>query len=988
MKNTRRNCETAAEWIYNCPAMPVAEELVNAAIADALQKRRREWRIISETTGVLKAAGKRPDIVVRVKQRPTVLIENEFHPARNVEAEASGRLGQEFADGKLARIAVALHSPASLRNSSQSELGEGVENAEFKYALLSGAKNTVRFPESGWLTGGLSDLAGLAYRASIPAEAVQAAAISLEKGVQKAADILEENDNDHPDFGGKIGKILEQKYGEQTRRMAMAILVNALAFHDNIAGHGDILPLESLRKRDESQKIRQSALCQEWRKILDVDYWPIFWVAYEILSVFTSRLAQRILDELIRTAEVLFSEDALASHDLFGGVFQRLIADRKFLATFYTRPPSAALLANLAIPEKAPFENGDWNKDAKNYVIADFACGTGALLTAAYQRVSELHEREGGDASEIHSAMMEKSLVGCDVMPAAAHLTASILSCAHPKRKFDDTRVYTMPYGKTEKGEHRIGSLELLNQKPFLPVFSTSAERARGKGKGETEMQEIPWRSANIVIMNPPFTRPTNHEGAHKDIPNPAFAAFGTDAKQQERLGIRSKELRRHTCGSGNAGIASDFVALADKMICANGMMALVLPLSALAGQSWQKVRNLWAKEYEDILVVTLSASGSEEYAFSSDTGMGEMLFVGRQINGRDSNARPRGYRANFVVLDKRPETEMEAVEIARIIRRAEKGKVRRLEDGPVGGTRLKAGGREIGGMLNAPIPYKEGPWTIARMRSFSLAQTTHAVVRGRLWFPRESKDSANAIPVASLGGFARRGFGARDIKGMDGKKPRGPFDIAPIRSAAADYPCLWAHDAQRETQMLLKPEAEGIVRDGMEGRALQIWATAGRAHYNADFRFNSQSLAVAMTEKPAIGGQAWPNVILQNREHEDAFALWGNSTLGLLCYWWWSSKQQEGRGRISPLRLLGMPTLNLAALKPAQLAAAREGFGAMKNRPLLPFHRIAEDETRAELDRVILCEVLGLPKSVLAGVDLIRKKLCEEPSVIGTREN
>ena len=45
------------------------------------------------------------------------------------------------------------------------------------------------------------------------------------------------------------------------------------------------------------------------------------------------------------------------SHDLSGTVFQRLIADRKFLATFYTRPESAALLAHLAIPD-----DGGWGR--------------------------------------------------------------------------------------------------------------------------------------------------------------------------------------------------------------------------------------------------------------------------------------------------------------------------------------------------------------------------------------------------------------------------------------------------------------------------------------------------------------------------------------------------------------------------------------------------------------------------------------------------
>ena len=66
-------------------------------------------------------------------------------------------------------------------------------------------------------------------------------------------------------------------------------------------------------------------------------------------------------------------------------MFQRLIADRKFLATFYTLPSSAALLAELA----AARLDIDWS-DCEAVIalrIGDFACGTGALLNAAYEAV-------------------------------------------------------------------------------------------------------------------------------------------------------------------------------------------------------------------------------------------------------------------------------------------------------------------------------------------------------------------------------------------------------------------------------------------------------------------------------------------------------------------------------------------------------------------------------------------------------------------------
>ena len=60
--------------------------------------------------------------------------------------------------------------------------------------------------------------------------------------------------------------------------------------------------------------------------------------------------------------------------------------------------------------------------------IADFACGTGALLSAVYEQIAAKHERAGGDPAALHRAMMEDVLYGCDVMPSAIHITGSTLS--------------------------------------------------------------------------------------------------------------------------------------------------------------------------------------------------------------------------------------------------------------------------------------------------------------------------------------------------------------------------------------------------------------------------------------------------------------------------------------------------------------------------------------------------------------------------------
>ena len=147
------------------------------------------------------------------------------------------------------------------------------------------------------------------------------------------------------------------------------------------------------------------------------------------------------------------------SHDLTGTIFQRLIADRKYLATFYTRPESAALLAHLAIPDDGSWDDPERMRDFR---VADYACGTGTLIHAAYRRINQLHLLSGGEPADLHAHMMKEALTACDVLPSAVHLTASMLSSSHPAERYDGTRTIVTQYGKTEDGGVSIGSLDLL----------------------------------------------------------------------------------------------------------------------------------------------------------------------------------------------------------------------------------------------------------------------------------------------------------------------------------------------------------------------------------------------------------------------------------------------------------------------------------------------------------------------------------------------
>ena len=100
-------------------------------------------------------------------------------------------------------------------------------------------------------------------------------------------------------------------------------------------------------------------------------------------------------------------------------------------------------------------------------------------------------------------------------------------------------------------------------------------------------------------------------------------------------MGQRANRLaNKDTCYHGNAGIASAFAALAHKKIKPGGVLALVLPLSATAGLSWQGFRKMLAEHYTGLNIITIAASDNDDLSFSSDTGMAECLMVARKIEG------------------------------------------------------------------------------------------------------------------------------------------------------------------------------------------------------------------------------------------------------------------------------------------------------------------------------------------------------------------
>ena len=210
--------------------------------------------------------------------------------------------------------------------------------------------------------------------------------------------------------------------------------------------------------------------------------------------------------------------------------------------------------------------------------------------------------------------------------------------------------------------------------------------------------------------------------------------------------------------------------------------------------------------------------------------------------------------------------------------------------------------------------------------------------------------------------------------------------------SDTAEYPSLWHVNSDSQRAMVVSPDAHARIRLHAEVKAQKILELNSRVHLNRDIRFNSHSLAVMFTEQNTIGVDSIPNIVFQEKKVYDyVWTLWGNSTLGLLCYWLSCSKQQTGRGRGSKASLESMSTLDVRQLPDEALANAERIFNELKHEKMLPFNQMDEDPKRHELDRRLLSEVLGITEAdrpdVHEGLALLRKMLCQEPSIHGGKK-
>lgn len=990
----------------------MAEPALNSFVASALGARLGGWTVSAEATRTLTEAGLQPDIVIETGAAPVVL-ETEYLPAHSVEDDAISRIGQTLAStGRAIEVAVAVRLPGALGEVAPVDLLASVaaRNDLEWCAWIEGA-DAVRFPSSGWLSGDVNSLAGFVETVAISERRIAAAADAFQTGVAQAARRLRQSllSSDSGAVLDKIAAALHQRDSEQTTLMAVAVLANAFVFQNALAGiHGTPTLLES---RSDTGVFSAGSVSDAWQQILAINYWPVFAVARDILQPVPQEPAQQLLAQLAETVERLSGSGAASVQDLAGQMFGRLIADRKFLATFYTLPASAALLAELAVGQMDERIAWDDMVAVGRLRVADFACGTGTLLSAAHRRIASRVRRanaaDGTDASKrLHHAFMEDILIGCDIMPAAVHLTATMLSAAHPATPFGDTNIHLMPYGYPQGDKSQpaaIGSLELLGDETVPSLFGTGRRRSSGHGdicddgNGAVGFA-VDDCTVDLAIQNPPFTRPNGPEASRLGVPIPSFAGFDTGEDEQRAMTGRLRRLYQaidRPAATGHAGLATNFIDLAHAKLRPGGVLALVVPATVASGDAWAAARALLARAYRDITVITISAGGSDDRSFSADTGMAEALIVATKREHECSDAEAAAHDITWVSLTRRPVNPADAVGMARAV----------AQKSTTVSEFVKVGGSEIGCRITAPL--SEGG--CAHAAEPAVAAAASRLRNGHLLLPRMHAFEA---PTVALGELGRAGphhgiFANKQVlTGPDGQ-PRLDADGGPVYNGVFDvsrqlppgrvveYPALWAHDAAsgREAQIVVVPDRDLRPWPAHVGRAPELWRDATRLHINRDFQLNSQMLGACITPERCLGGAAWPSFVAAETEWEQPLALWANTTLGLIGHWWVGTRQQSGRARLSIRLLPELPTVDCLALTADQLETLSEIFDEFSHRALLPANEAWHDETRHALDEAVLCDALALHSAgevsrsdFLESLAALRAAWCSEPTVHGDK--
>lgn len=1014
------------------PEGKLHEHDFNAALAEAMKRMHADDRVVfsHERVGVLRlvsgGGSRRVDVLVRAKNLLPVAVEVEYdRPGARPDRDAEARLGLEFVgDGRVIASAISVLAPplAEQWTDHEDAVSRLVGGAQLQYAVLSRSDDAaapLRWPRAGWLTGTAQSLAELAVMVSVPPgqlELVAADAADKMRGISEdlAADLSD-------DAKLRLAAAMGRPSGSDSLNVVGVVWLNAFLFQDRIAqAHPDV-PNRSEAVPDYNpipQLVRQA-----WGAIRAIDYRSVFDPATAALGIVERDVGTALTADLLGRAALIagrVESGVLGVFDIGGELFQRLISDRSEAASYYTRPEVAEFLAHITVNDSVRLPRsaravalGESDHLGEVFRIADFACGTGTLLRAAYRRVRALARAAGAQPeglAALHTHLMEEGFCGVDISPIAAHLTASGLSNIEPGADYRHTNIGVAPVCGP-KGA--TGSVEYLETDYLADLFgyeaSTTGSAPRDGAEADAQGLYAPDERFDIVLMNPPYSRTRGGQAL--------FDIAGAADAERVRAQKRAAKLVHDTPANLKAGLAAVFCELVRRKLSPGGRVGIVLPVTAAASPAWSGIRAMFETHFDDLLLVAFpGATRGGDKTLSADTAMGEMIIAGTK------RSEPRVDLAAADIMTVALDEPFGSIAVAAETGRSVDAALRGREEQREGNVTV---GSAVTGRWTVLPTADGGPWAAVGAASFGAVAVAERLTRRGEFMPLDAHEPVCRVAMTTIGELFELGPTHHRIGHVAGNEPIGAFELWPIADdQVRPDTSLWASDAEAQTTLTVDPTHYGHVvgprfSDARERALVQLQRKLSRTNggqpsdaanaqaqaeaeaaerarsqialdemrrcrstlfYQRGIFWPSQVALAAVTDKPVMGGRAWCALLHDDPAVRFGFAIWANSTLGMVVHWSRAQRQQHGRSsaQLEGIRHMPCPDFNDVATY-ARTRELLESESELLRTTLMPARDAYRDSVRAALDDAAT-RLLGIPDA--ASLRDLARNWCCEPSV------
>jgi hypothetical protein len=410
-------------------------------------------------------------------------------------------------------------------------------------------------------------------------------------------------------FIGIGGAEKEEKIKEELVNLSTYLLFNQLLFYRIYrirVKENNLKPLKPIEKIKE---------LQEYFDAIEIKGFSAIYSSKILNHLKDDQKVIDIINDAIESLQSLRPE--IITHDIAGIFFHKLIPFeiRKVLATFYTVPNAADLLAGLTVKKY-------------NDTVFDPACGSGTLLVSSYKIKQKLYSKSFGNFSlnKAHKEFLENEITGYDIMPFAGHLSAMNLTLQNIEQNTDNVRIgsgdsldlanhfISESFSKGKGVE--VTKYETTTQNPItqymkkIPNLDTPIITQNTQGALSMDGEGTPFKitKQDIVIMNPPFS----------DIEKIAK----TSPEMLEKL---KKNLIISDVVGNQVNLWGYFLALSELVLKENGRVSAIIPISFGVGGATEKIRTHFLKKFTVKFIIKPS---NEDRAFSQNAWLKDIMLI------------------------------------------------------------------------------------------------------------------------------------------------------------------------------------------------------------------------------------------------------------------------------------------------------------------------------------------------------------------------